>query len=77
VGDLDSQGLCGAMAEEIEPSVRFCEYQLKRSGGAAPEASDLAALGGEGEGEGGARGLLASKLAALQVGGRGPGCARP
>ncbi|GBF97795.1 signal recognition particle subunit [Raphidocelis subcapitata] len=55
------------MAEEVEPSVRFCEYQLKRSGGAAPEAPDLAALGGDAEGEGGARGLLASKLAALQA----------
>jgi hypothetical protein len=55
------------MVEEIEPSIRFCDYQIKRGGGAAPDASDLLALGGEGEG-GAARGLLQSKLAALQVG---------
>ncbi|KAI8465561.1 MAG: hypothetical protein J3K34DRAFT_525289 [Monoraphidium minutum] len=69
VGDLDSQGLCGAMVEEIEPSVRFCDYQIKRGGGTAPDAAALLALGGgaEGDGEGGARGLLQSKLAALQA----------
>lgn len=46
---------------------RFCDYQIKRSGGAAPDAAGLLAMGGEGDGEGGARGLLQSKLAALQV----------
>ena len=76
VGDLDSQALCGAMAEEIEPSVRFCAYRLQRAGGGAGGAgaaddldagellSPRAAAGG---GEGGAGGLLASKLAALQA----------
>lgn len=49
---------------------RFCDYQIKRGGGAASDAADLLAGlgGGEGDGEGGARGLLQSKLAALQVG---------
>jgi hypothetical protein len=40
VGDLDNQALCASMAEEIEPSVRYCHYQISRAGGKA-DAGDL------------------------------------
>ena len=50
-------------AAPVSLQPRFCEYQIKRGGGAAADTADLLALGGEG----GAQGVLQSKLAALQA----------
>lgn len=69
VGELEQQALCGQMVEEIEPSIRYCNYQIsRRSGGAAagrPGAdADSAALLDMSE-HGRDLGLLQSKLASL------------
>eukprot|EP00775_Hariotina_reticulata_P003191 gene3191-3469_t len=53
VGDPESQALCGAMVEELEPSLRYCQYQIERAGGAAPDPSKLTALAEGPEGSGG------------------------
>jgi hypothetical protein len=41
------------MVEELEPSLRYCQYQIERAGGAAPDPSRLAALTEGLEGSGG------------------------
>ncbi|WIA32643.1 hypothetical protein OEZ86_003445 [Tetradesmus obliquus] len=63
VGDPESQALCGAMAEELAPALRYCNYQISRTGGEAVDPAGLLALAEEG-GEGGGS-LLQSKLASL------------
>uniref|UniRef100_A0A383WP02 Signal recognition particle subunit SRP68 n=1 Tax=Tetradesmus obliquus TaxID=3088 RepID=A0A383WP02_TETOB len=63
VGDPESQALCGAMAEELAPALRYCNYQISRAGGEAVDPAGLLALAEEG-GEGGGS-LLQSKLASL------------
>eukprot|EP00879_Flechtneria_rotunda_P020354 GHRR01021405.1.p1 GENE.GHRR01021405.1~~GHRR01021405.1.p1 ORF type:complete len:546 (+),score=261.79 GHRR01021405.1:1195-2832(+) len=63
VGDPESQALCAAMVEELGPSLRYCNYQISRAGGAPPDPAALAALAEEGGGDAG--GLLQSKLATL------------
>lgn len=45
VGDLDAQTLCAGMVEEIDPSIRYCNYQLSKAGGAAPDPAQLLSLG--------------------------------
>ena len=63
VGDFEQRATCRHFLDQVEPAVRFCEYQISRKGGAAPDASALlaaaAAAGGPGSD------VLASKLASL------------
>ena len=44
MGTLESQTLCGNMVEEIDPSVRYCEHQIKRAGGGPDDTNELLAL---------------------------------
>jgi signal recognition particle subunit SRP68 len=63
VGDFEQRGTCRHFLDQVEPAVRFCEYQISRRGGAAPDTAALlasaAAAGGPGAD------VLASKLASL------------
>jgi len=63
VGDFEQRGTCRHFLDQVEPAVRFCEYQISRRGGAAPDTAALlasaAAAGGPGQD------VLASKLASL------------
>lgn len=62
VGDFDQRATCRHFLDQVEPAVRFCEYQIGRKGGAAP---DTAALLAAGVASGPGADLLSSKLAAL------------
>jgi hypothetical protein len=42
----EQQTLCLQMVDEIEPSVRYCNYQLSRKGGAVVDPSQLLELAG-------------------------------
>ncbi len=42
----EQQTLCLQMVDEIEPSVRYCNYQLSRKGGAAVDPAQLLELAG-------------------------------
>jgi len=75
-GDLDAQAAAGALADECEPPLRYCQYQLDRAAangggagagaGAAAAAAAAAASALETQGSSGAGGdLLSQKLAAL------------
>jgi hypothetical protein len=33
VGDLEQQAMCRERVEELEPSIRYCQYNLNKSGG--------------------------------------------
>jgi signal recognition particle subunit SRP68 len=44
VGSLADQDLFSVRAEEIEPSLRYCKYQLQRGGGAGLDPSDMLKL---------------------------------
>ncbi|KAG5192897.1 hypothetical protein JKP88DRAFT_346319 [Tribonema minus] len=63
VGDLADQDLFSARAEEIEPSVRYCKYNLSKAGGATT-ATESFSLDQQNDGGGGG-GLLAAKLASV------------
>lgn len=63
VGDFEQRATCRHFLDQVEPAVRFCEYQISRRGGAAPDASALLAASA-GTGGPGAD-VLASKLASL------------
>lgn len=40
-GDMEQQALCRERVEELEPSIRYCEYNLKRAGKSGDSYSDL------------------------------------
>lgn len=61
VGDFDQRATCRHFLDQVEPAVRFCEYQISRRGGAAPDAAAMLASASSGPGAD----LLSSKLAAL------------
>lgn len=67
VGDLDQQNVCAQMVEDIEPSLRYCNYQISRQGGSVPDVSALLAMQHEHEEGSGGVGMdvLQSQLAAL------------
>ncbi|KAK9814357.1 hypothetical protein WJX72_004470 [[Myrmecia] bisecta] len=51
VGSFDQASVCRQQLEEIEPTIRFCKYQISRKGGAPPDPHallDLAAKDGPG-----------------------------
>ena len=50
VGDFDQRSTCRHFLDQVEPAVRFCEYQISRRGGAAPDASGLLDAGAGGPG---------------------------
>jgi hypothetical protein len=52
VGDLAQQGHCVQRVEEIDASLRFCDYEIRRQGGAVPDPKELLALGQRGAGTG-------------------------
>eukprot|EP00887_Chlorella_sp_A99_P002852 scaffold6.g2852.t1 len=41
VGSYDQQGVCKHFLDQVEPTIRFCQYQISRRGGAAPDPSEL------------------------------------
>lgn len=51
MGDADSQAHCGSMVEELDTTISYCTYQIKRAGGAEVDPSALLSLA---DGEGGA-----------------------
>lgn len=62
VGDYELQNAVRQLVQLIEPSARFCAYQLERQGAAVPSDDALAALGDQD---------ATVTLAALQVGKQG------
>lgn len=63
LGDFDQRATCRHFLDQVEPAIRFCEYQINRRGGRAADAAALlnAASGTSGP----ASDVLASKLASL------------
>jgi hypothetical protein len=61
VGDFEQRSTCRHFLDQVEPAVRFCEYQIGRRGGAAPDTAALLASAAGGPGQD----VLASKLASL------------
>ncbi len=49
VGDSDYQDLCKQRAEELEPNIRYCNYNLNKSG-KAKDTKDLTELKMESKG---------------------------
>jgi hypothetical protein len=48
VGVAEQQTLCLQMVDEIEPSMRYCNYQISRKGGAPLDPAQLLELAGGG-----------------------------
>jgi len=46
-GNPNQEALCNARVEEIEPSLRYCAYNLSKKGGAQP--AEIAKLLAEGD----------------------------
>lgn len=66
VGTFDQQAVCRHFIDQVEPTVRYCSYQMSRKGGgegAITTSPDTAALLGEVTASGNS--LLASRLSAL------------
>jgi signal recognition particle subunit SRP68 len=62
VGSFEQRATCRHFLDQVEPAVRFCEYQIGREGGKPADASALLdAAAGAGPGAD----VLASKLASL------------
>jgi hypothetical protein len=59
-GGLEQRATCRHFLDQVEPAVRFCEYQLGRRRGGAPDAAAVLRAA-----PGPAADVLASKLAAL------------
>jgi signal recognition particle subunit SRP68 len=62
VGDLDYQELCKQRVEEIEPSIRYCNYNLKGKKVGTSDTSSDALLDMKMESKGAGMDLLQSKL---------------
>jgi tetratricopeptide (TPR) repeat protein len=66
VGTFDQQAVCRHFIDQVEPTVRYCSYQMSRKGGggaATTTTQDTAALLGEVTASGNS--LLSSRLSAL------------
>ncbi|KAL4457792.1 hypothetical protein ABPG75_012657 [Micractinium tetrahymenae] len=60
VGSFEQQSVCKHFLDQVDPTIRYCQYQISRKGGAAPDpAALLESIGGGGSD------LLQSKLASL------------
>ncbi|EFN58517.1 hypothetical protein CHLNCDRAFT_140581 [Chlorella variabilis] len=60
VGSFEQQGVCKHFLDQVDPTVRYCQYQISRKGGAAPSPAELLELiGGSGTDQ------LQSKIASL------------
>ncbi|PRW56110.1 Signal recognition particle subunit SRP68 isoform A [Chlorella sorokiniana] len=60
VGSFEQQAVCKHFLDQVEPTIRYCQYQTSRKGGAAPEAAALLeSIGGGGSDQ------LQSKLASI------------
>ncbi|KAI7837680.1 hypothetical protein COHA_008473 [Chlorella ohadii] len=60
VGSFEQQAVCKQFLDQVEPTIRYCQYQTSRKGGAAPDAAALLeSIGGGGSDQ------LQSKLASL------------
>ncbi|GAB4820832.1 hypothetical protein N2152v2_007878 [Parachlorella kessleri] len=62
VGSFEQQGVCRHFLDQVEPTIRYCNYQISRKGGAAPDPSALLELEGA---AGPGMDILQSKLASL------------
>jgi RNA-binding signal recognition particle 68 len=47
VGTFEQQSICEQQMEGIEPTMRYCKYQINRKGGAGANTSELIKLGGQ------------------------------
>ncbi|KAI3436731.1 hypothetical protein D9Q98_006146 [Chlorella vulgaris] len=60
VGSFEQQGVCKHFLDQVDPTVRYCQYQISRKGGAAPSPEELLeSIGGSGTDQ------LQSKLASM------------
>lgn len=62
VGDFDQRATCRHFLDQVEPAVRYCEYQIGRQGGSAQDAGALLAASPAAAPPGD---ILSSKLASL------------
>ena len=68
VGSFEQRATCRHFLDQVEPAVRFCEYQIGRLGGKAPDTSQLLeAAAGVGAGSDVLSGKLASLAAEAQA----------
>ena len=70
LGDLEAQVLCRERVEELEPSIRYCQYNMSKAGGGGGGGGGGAAAGGAAElmemaGKGPGQDLLQAKLQAV------------
>ncbi|KAL6755220.1 subunit of the signal recognition particle [Haematococcus lacustris] len=47
--ESESQALCMQQVEDMEPTLRYCQYQIERQGGAVPDAQQLLTLSDKAE----------------------------
>lgn len=61
LGSFEQRATCRHFLDQVEPAVRYCEYQIGRIGGKTPDTSMLIEAAGSGTGTD----VLAGKLASL------------